>query len=201
MKRLLLLILPVIVMAGCSLMPDRTTDYRYAGSLPHMQVPEDMLFSGEQDLFPIPELALADQPLPGRGRSEAPPAPRLEIVAKAETRQTGSDQSDLAEIQVLMTRDGNGHPIIMMQTGFNWAWEHVASALKQTDIRISDRNRDSGIYFVTVPAAYGLADTRAQIKLSHTVNGIQVTLLNAQGTALADKAPGQVVLQRLYDQM
>ncbi len=200
MKKLFLFILSGVYVAGCSLMPDRTMDYRYAGSLPRMEVPEDMVFSGEQDLFPIPEAASADQKRRTRGRFEVPPAPRLDVTPTADRRHPGGDPSR-SEIRVLMTRDGNGYPIIMMQTGFNWAWERVAGALKKTDIRINDRNRDSGIFFVTVPARYGLADTRAQVKLSHTVNGIQVALLNGQGTALVDKDPGLAVLQRLHDQM
>ena len=41
----------------------------------------------------------------------------------------------------------------------------------------------------------------AQLKLSHTTNGIQVAVLNEEGTALVEKTPGQAILERIFDEL
>ena len=89
----------------------------------------------------------------------------------------------------------------MIYTAFPWAWEYVGQSLAETDLRIEDRSRDAGIFFVRVPKQYGLDEKEAQIKLSHTVNGVQVAVLNSRGTALVEAGPGKAILQRLYDSL
>ena len=101
----------------------------------------------------------------------------------------------------MLGRDGNGYPIIMMSTRYAWAWEYVGDALKQTDLKVSDRDREVGIFYLKVPNRYELGAREAQLKLSHTTNGIQVAVLNEKGTALVEKTPGLAILERIYDEL
>ena len=101
----------------------------------------------------------------------------------------------------LLAKDGSGYPIIMMSTRFAWAWEYVGEALGKTDLKISDRDREVGIYYLRVPERYTLGAKSAQLKLSHTTNGIQVAVLNEEGTALVEKTPGQAILERIFDEL
>jgi outer membrane protein assembly factor BamC len=39
------------------------------------------------------------------------------------------------------------------------------------------------------------------LKLSHTTNGIQVAVLNEEGTALVEKTPGQAILERIFEEL
>lgn len=193
------LTLSLLALNGCSLLPDHTLDYRKAEVLPRMVVPEDMAVDSGEDFFRVPE---ADRRVPYRAkdRFEVPTPPVSELAVEP-VPAPGEPVPDVRNTRIVLTRDGNDYPIIMIYTAFPWAWEYVGQSLAETDLRIEDRSRDAGIFFVRVPKQYGLDEKEAQIKLSHTVNGVQVAVLNSRGTALAEAGPGKAILQRLYDSL
>ena len=189
----------IATLTGCSLLPDHTLDYRKAEVLPRMVVPEDMVLLPSDDLFqvPEPERRLTYKP---KDRFEAPTPPVAEVAVEEEPAPD-TPVPDVRNTRIVLTRDGNDYPIIMIYAAFPWAWEYVGSSLGETDIRVEDRSREAGVFFVKVPKQYGLDEREAQIKLSHTVNGVQVAVLNSRGTALVEQEPGQAILQRLYDNL
>ena len=195
----LLLALSVLALTGCSLLPDHTLDYRKAEVLPRMVVPEGMSVDSSEDLFRVPE---PDRRVRYRekDRFEVPTPPET-TVAVEPGPAPGEPVPDVRNTRIVMTRDGNDYPIIMIYTAFPWAWEYVGQSLAETDLRVEDRSRDAGIFFVRVPKQYGLGEKEAQIKLSHTVNGVQVAVLNSRGTALVEASAGKAILQRLYDSL
>ncbi len=189
-------------LSACGWLPNHHLDYRDASSIKPMQVPSDMVFIGEQALFPVAE----GQPQPeyeSAKKDTIPTPPQLVVLGEeAESEPVPeANADDPTNTRVVMARDGNGYPIIMMHTSFSWAWEYVGQALSATDLKIDDRDRESGTYYVRTPKKYEIDGREAQIKLSHTVNGIQIAVLNRKGSALLDKAPGQQIIQRLYDQL
>ena len=197
-------LLAVLALGGCALFPDRTLVYQEAEPAAPMEVPEGMVFLGEEALFPIPDVEnRVRHSGERRARFNPPEPPQLEILGRGFDGEDVSDEDmpDPRNTRVVLARDGNGYPIIMMATQFAWAWEHVSRALEGTDLRVDDRNRESGIFYIRVPSRYGLAERDAQLKLSHTANGIQIAVLNRRGTSLVDREPGQAILQRLYDQL
>jgi outer membrane protein assembly factor BamC len=193
-------IIMLMLISGCSWLPDRTLDYRKAETLPVMAVPEGMVMVGQEDLFAVPN---AEQRLhhQRKERFELPAPPVMEVVSQMVAPEAGAEAPGVQNTRIVLTRDGNNYPIIMIYTAFPWAWEYVGVSLAKTDLKIDDRSRDAGIFFVKVPKRYGLDDSEAQIKLSHTVNGVQVAVLNRRGTALVAQEPGQMILQRLYDNL
>ncbi len=195
----LLLALSLLALTGCSLLPDHTLDYRKAEVLPRMAVPEGMSVDSSEDLFRVPE---PDRRVRYRekDRFEVPTPPET-TVAVEPGPAPGEPVPDVRNTRIVMTRDGNDYPIIMIYTAFPWAWEYVGQSLAETDLRVEDRSRDAGIFFVRVPKQYGLGEKEAQIKLSHTVNGVQVAVLNSRGTALVEASAGKAILQRLYDSL
>lgn len=198
MKRVLLIV-SLLLLNGCSLLPDHTLDYRKAKVLPRMTVPEDMTVDSSEDLFGVPEL---DRRVPYREKDRFEvPLPPESVVSVEPAPAPDEPVPDVRNTRIVLTRDGNDYPIIMIYTAFPWAWEYVGQSLAETDLRIEDRSRDAGIYFVRVPKQYGLDEKEAQIKLSHTVNGVQVAVLNSRGSALVEAGPGQAILQRLYDSL
>ncbi|PKM21683.1 MAG: hypothetical protein CVV10_08130 [Gammaproteobacteria bacterium HGW-Gammaproteobacteria-14] len=190
----------LVGLSGCSWLPDRTMEYRMAKEIKPMTVPEGMSMRGQEDLFTVPD---ADQRLhfERRVRFQAPLPPGLGSDALEPEEEINAPAPAVENTRIVLTRDGNGFPIIMIYTVFPWAWEYVGQALASTDITIDDRSRETGTFFVTVPRRYGLSDRDALIKLSLTVNGVQVAVLNKRGTALVDREPGQQILQRLYDSL
>ncbi len=57
------------------------------------------------------------------------------------------------------------------------------------------------MFFLTAPERYQLEPPRARLKLSHTTNGIQVAVLNEEGTALAEKASGLAILETIHSEL
>ncbi|WP_245932457.1 outer membrane protein assembly factor BamC [Isoalcanivorax indicus] len=194
-----LLVLGSSLVTGCSWLPDRTLVYRDAETAERMEVPEGMHFVGFQDSYPIPDAE--DRVAPSGERFRAPSPPQLAILGRLGEDADAAQSEDPGRLTAIMGRDGNGYPILMLSTQFVWAWEYVGQALGRTDLNIEDRNRESGIYYIRVPSSYGLSERQAQIKLSHTVNGIQVAVLNQRGTTLVQQAPGQAILERLYNEL
>ena len=200
-KAALTLALVVTAASGCSWLPDSSLNYRDAQVLEPIQVPEDGVFIGEQPLYSVPR---QEERLVGRGedekRFEVPRPPQLVVLGDDEEEAQQPAPKD-ASSKAILARDGNGYPIIMMSTRFAWAWEYVGDALENTDLKISDRDREVGIYYLKVPERYTLDARTAQLKLSHTTNGIQVAVLNEEGTALVEKTPGQAILERIFEEL
>ena len=189
----------LLFLSACSLLPDHTLDYRKAEVLPRMQIPDGMTMDSNEDMFRVPDV---DRRVPyqEKDKFEVPTPPVAEISVEP-VPAADEPVPDVRNTRIVLTRDGNDYPIIMIYTAFPWAWEYVGQSLAETDLRIEDRSRDAGIFFVRVPKQYGLDEKEAQIKLSHTVNGVQVAVLNSRGTALVDAGPGKAILQRLYDSL
>lgn len=192
----------LLLLPACSWLPNHHLEYRKAESIKAMQVPADMVFIGEQALFPVPDGIGA--PTYEKEKKDTIPKPPQLVIMGADTEQedeVADAQQDPTNTRVVMARDGNGYPIIMMHTSFSWAWEYVGQALGATDLKIDDRDRESGTYYVKTPKKYEVEGREAQIKLSYTTNGIQIAVLDRKGSALLDKVPGQQIIQRLYDQL
>ncbi len=201
-KAALTLALLVSATSGCSWLPDSSLNYRDAQVLEPMEVPEDGVFIGEQPLYSVPR---QEERLVGRGEDEkrfaVPRPPQLVVLGSADDDEAQQPAPKDASSKAILALDGNGYPIIMMSTRFAWAWEYVGEALGKTDLKISDRDREVGIYYLRVPERYTLGAKSAQLKLSHTTNGIQVAVLNEEGTALVEKTPGQAILERIFDEL
>ena len=201
-KAALMLALVVSAASGCSWLPDSSLNYRNAQMLEPIQVPEDGVFIGEQSLYAVPR---QEERLVGRGedekRFEVPKPPQLVVLGGSDEEESQQPAPKDASSKAILARDGNGYPIIMMSTRFAWAWEYVGDALGNTDLKISDRDREVGIYYLKVPERYTLGAKTAQLKLSHTTNGIQVAVLNEEGSALVEKTPGQAILERIFEEL
>lgn len=192
-----------LLASGCSWLPNNSLNYREAEVTAPMQVPDGAVFIGEQALYPVPRQdERLTGPREGEDRFMAPKPPQLVSLAPVEEQDEAIGPApEQGSAQALLARDGNGYPIIMMSTRFAWAWEYVGEALSATDLKVDDRDRESGIYYLKVPERYGLDDDDAQLKLSHTTNGIQVAVLNHKGTALVEKTPGLAILERIYSEL
>ena len=190
----------LLALAGCGWLPNHHLDYREANSIAPMKVPDGMPFIGEQALYPVPD-GPARPDYPDGNRDQIPKPPKL-AIANSEPDSGDEPAPDLADpskTRVVMARDGSGYPIIMIHTPYNWAWEYVGQALGTTDLKIDDRDRDSGTYYIKTPKKLDIDGNEALIKLSHTANGIQVAVMDRKGKALLDKGPGTRIIQQLYD--
>lgn len=200
--RLAISLMLLAAVSGCSWLPDASLDYRNAKVTDPIQVPEGGVFIGEQALYGVSDL---DDRLIGKQEGESkyvpPKPPQLVVLGNAPEDDSDETPAPEGESRAILARDGNGYPILMMSTRYAWAWEYVGEALKQTDLKVADRDREVGIFYLRVPSRYELGAREAQLKLSHTTNGIQVAVLNEKGTALVEKTPGLAILERIYEEL
>ncbi|MGB2246210.1 MAG: outer membrane protein assembly factor BamC [Alcanivorax sediminis] len=192
----------VAMISGCSWLPNSSLNYRDAAVTDPIQVPEGGTFIGEQPLYAVPR---QEDRLIGRQPDEdkfvPPKAPQLVVLGNEPDDGEDTPAPKGESVRAILARDGNGYPILMMSTRYAWAWEYIGTALKETDLKVTDRDREVGIFYLRVPSRYELDEKEAQLKLSHTTNGIQVAVLNEKGTALVDKTPGLAILERIYEEL
>ncbi|MCG8391869.1 MAG: outer membrane protein assembly factor BamC [Pseudomonadales bacterium] len=200
MKKATLLL--ALTATGCSWLPNSSLDYRDAEVREPIQIPDDGVFIGEQPLYSVPrqEQRLVGKQ-PDEDRFEVPEPPQLVTLDAAAGQEEDEPAPEGESAKAMLARDGNGYPIIMMSTRYPWAWEYVGEALEKTDLEISDRDREIGVYYLKVPERYELGDDDAQLKLSHTTNGIQVAVLNEEGSSLVEKTPGLAILESIYSEL
>ncbi len=85
-------------------------------------------------------------------------------------------QSLTAMPSYLMTRDGNGYPVLMMQMDLNRAWIEVGSAIKKAKLAQSDLNLSLGIYYIEVDVEGEDEPLVYEVKLISAENGVQVAV-------------------------
>lgn len=183
------------LLVGCSVFPDKTLNYREAKTIKEMEVPAGMHFAGKRDVYVVQnEDDRLQEKVARKDRFSVPEPPQLIAVNDDGEVAASAEPSSVAAV---LSRDGNGYPILMLDTDFTWAWEYVTRALKQTDFNVEDVNRSVGIIYVALPKRMGVKDNRAQLKLSNTVNGVQVAVLNQKGSALLAQDSSQELLEAL----
>lgn len=135
---------------------------------------QSRLNSRVQNLSPTQHLAVRIEPGVQRNTSElhisaAPSSPSLEgalldelMLALARNEERGGSVSLLAGGErpqgqqfdspgrVSYSEDGNGMPLLNLDTDFNRAWSSVGRALEEADIRVDDLNRTQGIYYINI---------------------------------------------------
>ena len=190
------------MITGCSWLPNKSLEYREAAVADPVEMPEGGVFIGESPLYPVPR---QEDRLVGKQPDERkfipPKPPQLVVLGNDAGEDMDEPAPEGESARAILSRDGNGYPIIMMSTRYPWAWEYVGKALEGTDLKVADRDREVGIFYLRVPERYELGERDAQLKLSHTTNGIQVAVLNEKGTALVEKAPGLAILERIYEEL
>lgn len=192
----------VALISGCSWLPNSSLNYRDAAVTDPIQVPAGGVFIGEQALYEVPrqeDRLIGKQP--DEDKYVPPKPPELVVLGNEPEEADDAPAPEGESAKAILARDGNGYPILMMSTRYAWAWEYIGDALKETDLKVSDRDREIGVYYLKVPSRYELGAREAQLKLSHTTNGIQVAVLNEKGTALVEKTPGLAILERIYEEL
>lgn len=191
--------LACLMLAACS----TGTEYRKAEMIQPMETPSGMAFEGGEALYSVPNPDQRKRYDEEDDKFVVPEPPQVRApIADSEDEDAEADEPGPdADIETRITRDGNGYPIIMMRTRFAWAWARVDEALAEADIRVNDRDRASGLFYVRLPEGLEAEDRRVRIKLSQTANGIQVAVLRRKSEQLLAREPAQALLEQLHEEL
>src|SRR5699024_6441708 len=151
------------MLGGCALFPDRTLSYQEAETIEPMEVPADMSFMGFDDKHTVRnEDERLKRTVKRRDRFEVPEPPRLITLEEVALEQGSTPEP--TNMSALLGRDGNGYPILMMNTDFTWAWEYVERAIDKSAFALEDVDRSVGVFYVKLPKRYEIKDKRIQFK-------------------------------------
>lgn len=191
--------LACLMLVACS----TGTEYRKAEMIQSMETPSGVSFEGGEPLYSVPDADQRTRYDEDDDKFVVPEPPQVRApIADSEDEDTdpGKPGPD-TEIETRLTQDGNGYPIIMMRTRFAWAWARVEQGLAEADIRVNDRNRASGLFYVRLPEGLEAEDRRVRLKLSQTANGIQLAVLKRKSEELLARTPARGLLERLHEQL
>lgn len=98
----------------------------------------------------------------------------------------------------VMTWDGNGYPVLVINQDFNRAWQDVGTALSKARIAVEDLDRSLGIYYLRKKNPSDKDEKPLQLRVARSESGIQVSVQYDDDT-LAPKEESAAVLNRLRE--
>ncbi len=144
----ILLLLPLVLVSGCSLfgVRDRAMDYLQAEEQPAIRTPAGMVLA-TSERYPIPALAVTPQ----RPDSFTVPTPQpLNIAAVQEDSVASLSDYRNEALNPRLEKDGAGTLILRLDGGFAAAWAKVTDALAASSLKLSDLNRSTGTWYLQV---------------------------------------------------
>lgn len=171
---------------------DRSLDYRHqALDAQPLSYPQGQKVRPARELYPAPTTgaALPDKfevprPKPlvpeGEGKPEAP-------VADAETPVAAP----------VLANDGNGYPVLRFSDDFNLVWDRLSAVLTKAGVKVDDRDRSVGLYFIQLPDDKGKL-APYQLKLSRGVSGPVLSLQQNEET-VAPQGLAEALLDKVRD--
>jgi len=164
----------VSLLAGCSF-ERKQVDYK-AGAVQTqaLEVPPDLTVPETDQRYTIPGTdgeKVANYSEYTKKKTEQPcvnPAP----LAPVET--------DAAPVLDAKLQDSKGVKRIQLVEPFDRSWRRIGLALEQASIKVTDKDRSKGIYYIEVP----VKDKKAadyQVTIRETKTGSEVAVVNAAG--------------------
>ncbi len=189
----------LVLLNGCSLMPDHSLDYQRATDLPSLKLAQDgQITRSIKPLYAIPDIDAATVQTQavvteGKGRSKHFVAPLPKPLVVASSKDSTPPLTPIS-IKPQIVSDGNGHPVMQTAGDILQVWDNLNKALTAANIKVSDRNQSLGLYFVELTqdgkkVAY-------QLKLTRTSNDNVISLQKDDDT-IADSDLSQRTLENV----
>jgi uncharacterized lipoprotein len=151
---LLLSLAVMMTLSGCiSYFRDRASDYRTAQELPPLVLPPGQETRPVKPLYPIPPSA-TEAKVEWPKKFDAPKPRPLVLAVEAESAAVPAKAVAVTEKPVL-TQDGNTNPVLTVIGDFNTIWDHLDIALRDSGVKVDDRDQRVGLYYLNLPAADG----------------------------------------------
>lgn len=190
----------LLVMSGCSLLPDHSLDYRQARDLPPLKLPEGQGKTRPvQPLYPVPEVRQGTRTVvltgkDGRREKFIVPAPEPLVVSAPAVTAKGEGAGQPV-LKPRLISDGNGYPLLQVDGDVDQIWDSLGSALARGKLGVEDRNQSLGVYYLKPLAGDG-APGSLQLKMTRTSGGCLLSLQMNEDT-VADAA----IARQLFDKL
>lgn len=188
-----------VLLTGCSLMPEHSLDYRQARNLAPLVLPEGATARNIQPLYAIPDLPPARTTVAlteGNGRKQKFLIPAPADMPASDNEPTAGGQPTVTVAKPRLASDGNGAPILQVDGNAEQVWDNLGKALENSKVRVDDRNRSLGVYFIKLQAQDKSPDL--QLKMSRT-EGTMVLFLQINEDTVADAETARQLFSRLLE--
>jgi uncharacterized lipoprotein len=144
LSRALFVLLALPLLGGCGMLSGllghdpQEQQYGQAQALPPIEVPPDLTGAGGTSALVVP--GIDDGSAVGQAAAEGgASAPPEQLAGDA-----GGQQPAVARVE----RGADGAPRLVVPEDFSRAWRSVGKAIEAADMRVDDRDRSRGLYFV-----------------------------------------------------
>lgn len=156
-------LLLLVSLTGCSTLfgdtfSDKAKGYQKAKVAPQMKQIEGEQALPIQNRLVIPSLSVQSQaraavdsaPKADSDKEFTTPAPQPLLALDEEQEVASLAQSQNEALNPRLERDGAGTQILRLDGRFDFAWAAIADALAKTDYTLSDLNRSTGTYYISI---------------------------------------------------
>lgn len=162
MSRAVFLLL-LVSLTGCSTLlgntfSDEAKGYQKAKIAPSMKQLEGKPALSIQDMLVIPSLGVKQQTNTGVNDDSMEESDKEFIVPKPQQLLALDEKQEVASLvqsqsealNPRLERDGAGTQILRLDGRFDYAWAAIADAIGKTDYTLSDLNRSTGTYYISI---------------------------------------------------
>ena len=153
-------LLLLVNLSGCSAIfgdtfSDKAEGYHEVELLANMQQVEGQAALPIQDILVIPALSDKQQANAARQNKNTKqefvtPAPRQLLVVEQEQEVASLSDNQSYSLNPRLERDGAGTQILRIDGRYGVAWSAIAEAIAKTEYKLSDLNRSTGTYYVSI---------------------------------------------------
>lgn len=180
------LILSLITLGGCSAIfgdtfHDRAQDYLKAEEQPRMKTSAEQPEIPIQDAYVIPEVAKTEDSaiVLDEDGDFVVPQPVMLAIDDEEKDVALLSQMQKVDLNPRLERDGAGTQVLRLEGQFGFAWTAVSEALTESEYTLTDLNRSTGTYYITIfdPEAEQPEKSLWQWLTSSNEKGVEVPYL------------------------
>jgi outer membrane protein assembly factor BamC len=189
----------VTMLAGCSIFEHKQVDYKAGAAVtPSLEVPPDLTVPETDQRYVIP----GSNGKQSASYSEYSKQKSEEPCANTTSAPAAAPASPPPETPAASLRAGKGGKYIMLGEPFDRSWRRVGLALDHARIKVTDKDRSKGIYFVAPIPDKDSKDNKKQPDYQVVVHGTgkhsKVTVVDQNGKR--DAAASKLV-QAIYQNL
>lgn len=180
------LILSLISLGGCSAIfgdtfHDRAQDYLKVEEQPRIQTVSGQPDLPIQDAYVIPEITptTTSAIVLDEDGDFVVPQPKMLVLAEDDQDVTLLSEMQKIDLNPRLERDGAGTQVLRLEGQFGFAWTAVSEALTESEYTLTDLNRSTGTYYITIfdPEAEQPEKSLWQWLTSSNEKGVEVPYL------------------------
>lgn len=182
-RKIVLGYVAVSLLAGCSMFASKEVDYEAgAVKVQPLEVPPNLVKPETDPRYAIP----------GKEGEKVAKYSEYNKQQKEQPCLAPEDTPPAKAAPAARLHEGNGAKVIQFGEPFDRSWRKIGLALDRARIKVTDKDRSKGIYFISVPDTEDKQKTSSyQVLVRETGEGSETSVIKADGKG--DATTGKLV--------